>query len=202
MKRFLTLVISIFFILISFNEVLAQNVGSLAQPTESPIPLQQQNLEQLRERLQERMEERLQIREEERVTRAARFTERKRERIRLFFGRLTRRLEAAITRLERLISRIESRLDIIESGDEEIDTVAIREKVAEAKDKLVETETALGEAQDSLEGILEAENPKEACADVRELIKGIKQQLIEVHRILVHLIGDIRGLRIGQGEGE
>jgi hypothetical protein len=84
MKRILLLIISLFFVLTSFNSVFAQSVGSQAQPTQSPTPLQQCNLEQLRGRLQERKEERLQIREEVRATRAARLTERKRERIHLF----------------------------------------------------------------------------------------------------------------------
>lgn len=163
----------------------------------------QENRQSLKELKDQLKETRATIRErirEEGATIAARLQESRKVRIRSFFAHLVRRNQAAINRLQRLIARIESRLDKIEASDETIDTTAIRTEVQTAKDKLAEASTALAEAQTSLEDILSAEDPKTAFADIREIIKGIKGQLIEVHQILVKVIGDIRGLRVGQGK--
>ena len=145
--------------------------------------------ETIRERIQERQ-----------ATMAARLAEQKRERVRTFFGRLTQRFQAAINRLERLITRMESRLAKIEENDEEIETKEIRENLDEAKDKLAEASAALSEAKTSVEDILNGDNPQEMFQEVRDLLKGIKDELIEVHRILVQVIGEMKGLRVGQGE--
>lgn len=115
---------------------------------------------------------------------------------------MTTRFEAAINRLERLILRIEARLEKIEENNEDIETTEIEEDLAEAKDKLTEAELALTTAEASLEGILDSEDPQEAFGDVRDLIMSVKEQLKEVHQILVQVIGDIKGLRVGQGEEE
>lgn len=156
---------------------------------------------ELRELRQNVIEKREIIREriqKKRATIAARLAEKRKERIRAFFERLVTRIQAAINRLEKLIGRIESRLSKIEEVDEDIDTAPIRETLDEAKGKLAEASAALSEAKTSLEDILSSDNPKEMFTDVRDLIKGIKQQLVEVHRLLVHVIGDIKGLRVGQ----
>lgn len=126
----------------------------------------------------------------------AKLTERRQQLIRQFFTRMVKRLEAAITRLEKLISRIESRLSKLESQGEDVSK--IKTEVADAKTKLDKAKTDLEEAKTKLETVLESEDPKAAFAEVKNLIKGVKTQLIEVHRILVHVIGDIKGLRVGQ----
>lgn len=199
MKKFLIILLPFFFLVV--NPVCAQNNQSVSS-TVTPVQVREQNLEELRVRLQEKIEEQQQIREENRVTIRARLSEMRQERIRFFFGRLTIRFEAAINRLERLIARIETRLDRIEASDEEVDSTAIREEVEEAKRKLEEARVALAEAKESLEGILSAEDPKTAFEDVRDLIGGIKEELKEVHQILVQVIGDIKGLRVGQEDEE
>jgi hypothetical protein len=48
-----------------------------------------------------------------------------------------------------------------------------------------------------VESFLDNDDPKTAFAEVREIIQQIKVNLIEVHRTLVHVIGDIKGLRVG-----
>lgn len=130
----------------------------------------------------------------------ARLTERRQRLIQAFFDRMVKRLEAAIARLEKLISRIQSRLDKIEA--EGIDVSAIQEDINRATSKLNEAKADLATAQASIEEMLSAEDPKAAFANVRTAIRAVKNDLIEVHRILVHLIGDIRGLRVGQEEGQ
>lgn len=126
----------------------------------------------------------------------AKLTEKRQQLIRQFFTRMVKRLEAAIARLEKLISRIESRLAKLESQGEDVSK--IKTEVADAKTKLAKAKTDLEEAKTKLEDVLTNEDPKAAFAEVRSLIKGVKSQLIEVHRILVHIIGDIKGLHVGQ----
>lgn len=160
------------------------------------------NLGELKQNVIEKREAIREMIEEKRATITARLAERRKEHVRNFFGRITIRFQAAIDRLERLITRIESRLSKIEENNEEIDTETIQEDLDDVKDQLVETESALTEAKASLEVILDSEDPREAFTSVRDLIKGIKQQLIEIHQTLVHIIGDIKGLRVGQGVGQ
>lgn len=201
MKRFFQAVLSFLFLFLVISPVSAQN---LYQATPSAISPWQERFEERKEHLETVMErvrekrEALRVRlQDHQATRAARLAEVRKQRIRVFFNRLTERIQAAIDRLEKLIARIESRLGKIESAGEEIETASIREELDAAKDKLAEASAALSQAQTSLEDILLAENPKEIFIEVRDLVKGIKEQLIEVHRTLVHLIGDIRGLRVG-----
>lgn len=145
-------------------------------------------LEQKKEEIKERIEQK-------RATRQAQLTEKRRERIRSFFNRLVQRINAAIDRLDQLINRIESRLGKIE--DEEIDVASIQEVVDEAKALLDVSKASLAATQDSLEDVLSNEDPKEAFEVVRATIKDIKNNLQEVHQLLVHVIGDIKGLRVG-----
>lgn len=136
--------------------------------------------------------------QERRATLQAQLTERRRELIRAFFNRMVRRIEAAIARLETLIERIESRIAKLEAAGE--DMTDVKEQVEDAKDKLAAAEDDLQDAKDGLEDVLTSDDPKEAFAEVRDLIRGVVRQLIEVHRILVQVIGDIKGLRVGQLE--
>lgn len=163
-----------------------------------PNPLNPQNLErheEIREQIEERIQSRIEERTEMRATREARLTERRRVQIRTYFGRLTGRLGALTERLNILTDRIESRLDKIAEDNEDIDTVSIEAEVEEAKEALADTEATLSALDAEL--FLSEDDPKEAFVVVRETIQEIKQDLIEVHGILVHVIGDIKGLRVG-----
>ncbi|MEK7111718.1 MAG: hypothetical protein AAB875_00155 [Patescibacteria group bacterium] len=135
---------------------------------------------------------------ERRASIAANLTEIRQERITKFFERMVKRLEAAITRLERLITRIESRIAKIAEADEDIDTGPITDQVNDAKDLLADAEALLADVQADFATLLTSDDPKIVFKQVRANISEIKQLLIEVHRILVHLIGDIKGLRVGQ----
>ena len=48
-----------------------------------------------------------------------------------------------------------------------------------------------------VEILLENDDPKAAFAEVKEKIQEIKLNLVEIYRILIHVIGDMKGLRIG-----
>lgn len=216
MKKILVVFLPVIFLSFFVSNILAVSgcptCGSSSAPSPSPVRIEQQqeirqqimennpDLGELRRKVIEKRETVREELQEKRATMAARLTEMRRERIRHFYGLITNRTQAAINRLEKLIARIESRLSKIEAEDEEIDTSEIREDIDEAKDRLAEASAALSEAKTSLEDILSTEEPKEAFADVRDLVKGIKNELISVHQILVQVIGDIKGLRVGQGE--
>lgn len=107
------------------------------------------------------------------------------------------RIEAMIARLEKLIERMERRIALIESSDEDIDTTQPKADIAEAKDLLADAEASLEEAKDDIEDVIGSPDPKAAFQEVIDAVKEIKKDLIEVHRLLVQAIGDIKGLRVG-----
>lgn len=162
----------------------------------------QQNLEQRRqERLQMLQDIRQRV-QDKKATLAARLQEHRKERIRSFWQRLNRRILATIGRLEQLIARIESRIAKIEETGEDVDTSDIHKQLEEAKEMLDAARQKKLAADDTLEDVLASNDPKTAFGVVREAIQEIKNDLVEVHRILVHVIGDIRGLRVGATDGE
>lgn len=209
-KRLITALLLFVFLFFIILPVPVQGVRPLqATPSFQPHPRYstesaQERLERLqhfREMLQARkaaIQERI---ETHRATVAARIAARRITLIERFFDRMVRRIEAAIARLNGLIARIESRIDRIGTEDEDIDTSAVEVEVETAKDKLASASAAFNEAKTSLDDILDSEDPKEEFASLRDLIKEIKYGLMDVHTILVHLIGDIRGLRVGVTEG-
>lgn len=153
--------------------------------------------EERREMVEQRRLELMQKIEEKKATREARLTEVRQQRIRLFWGRLKRRLLAAMDRLERLIERIESRLTKFEEANPDLDTASIHNELDEAKEMLEVARTECEAADATIDEILESEDPKAAFEEIREAVMTIKMQLIEIHRILVMVIGDIKGLRVG-----
>jgi hypothetical protein len=158
----------------------------------------QAKLELRKQVVQEKKDEiKLRI-EQKRATRQAQLAERKQERIRLYFGRLNGRFEAVIARLEVLIERIESRIVKL-SENPDTDTGDVEDQLEEAKDLLSEVEAELEAANSSLEEVLDANDPKMAFEVMKDTIFDLKSKLKDVHSILVHLIGDIRGLHEGLG---
>ena len=128
----------------------------------------------------------------------ARLGARKKEIIRNYFTIMTRRSEAAIDRLNRLITRIESRIAKVEANNEDINTEPIKKDVQKAKDKLLLATNKLNEAKIKIDDVLQSNTPKETFAEVKNMIQEIKKDLVEVHRLLVKVIGDIKGLRVGE----
>ena len=132
------------------------------------------------------------------ATTQAFLSQRKQEIIRSHFNRVTRRLEAAVNRLYLLISRIESRVAKIEAVDESLDTELIKADIASAKEKLDQATIQLGNVKTKMEEVIDSETPKEDFVEVREMVSEIRENLIGVHQILVKVIGDIKGLRVGE----
>ncbi len=151
-------------------------------------------LEEKKEELKERLEVR-------RATREAQVSLRKKVRIRFFWERMKLRLLAAADRLDRLIQRMESRLAKIKELNEDADVAAIEDGIEEAKGMLADARIKIDELDFNLENILTPNSPKDAFEEIRGDVKEIKDDLVGAHRLLVHLIGDMKGLRVGQEEG-
>lgn len=127
----------------------------------------------------------------------ARLTARKKEIIMNHFERVTKRLQAAINRLNKLITRIESRLVKIEVNDKTINTKVIKKDLDEAKGQLATVSAKLNEMTTKMETVVGSNTPKESFTEVKSIADKISQILVKVHQILVKVIGDIKGLRVG-----
>ena len=179
LKRFI-LASLLFFFIFSPTIVLANEAG---QATATGVRERETVREEIREKT---------------ATVQAFLRERKQEIVRNRFNRLTRRLEAAFNRLYRLISRIESRLAKVEQEDENINTTLIKKDIASAKEKLDQAGIQLENVKTKMNEIIESETPKEGFVEVKEMVGEIRESLVGVHQILVKIIGDIKGLRVGE----
>jgi len=135
--------------------------------------------------------------EEQKASKAAQLSDIKKQNIRFYFSRMATRINTAILRLSTLIERIEARLTIIESENSDIKTGDIHKEVDNAKALLDEATAKLAAAQANIDTVLDSNDPKKAFEVIREEVKEIKGMLVEAHTILVHTIGDIKGLRVG-----
>jgi hypothetical protein len=135
--------------------------------------------------------------QEKTATVQARLTERKKITVQNYFSRITRRITAAINRLYLLIDRIESRLLKIEQQDSNVDLSLIKKDVNSAKAMLDQAATESGSIKTEMEQIVESVTPKDDFNNIKESVTAVKETLIEVHQMLVKVIGDIKGLRVG-----
>ncbi len=150
--------------------------------------------ENIRAEIQERIQERI---KEKRATQESKLTQLRKEKIRKYWNLMEKRISATIERLNKLITRIESRIVKIKEENTDIDTSKVEPEIDKAKDLLSDTQKLLNETSENIDVILESENPKIAFEILREKVQEIKKNLIKVHNILVHIIGDIKGLRVG-----
>ena len=146
------------------------------------------------EKKREEIRERIQIKK---ATQAAKLQNKNKERVRTYFGKIDMRFTATIDRLETLISRIESRLAMYEQENPDLDLSEIYSQIETAQALLLDAEADISAASANLEAILDSEDPKDAFKIIRDTVLEAKDKLVEVHSILVHVIGDIKGLRVG-----
>lgn len=197
--RYLIVTIALLITILSPKEI-------AAQIETTPVPLNVRTL--VKERIKTNKEAREEIRlkiEEKTATREAAKEElkakleiKRQERIRTLFGNLTTRTETAINRLYTLIERMEARLAIFEEEGENV--TEIQAEIESAKTLLESAEISLASAQDGFEDIIASDDPKAGFVYVRDIIKDIKLTLTDVHSILVQVIGDMKGLRVGETE--
>lgn len=195
--------------------VLAKNVnGQIISREEIEERLEERKLD--REEKREEIQERLQLLQEEKEQQQNEIQERNKERkasisakltqakvtnIHRYWNNLGLRFTALIDRLEILVSRIDSRLTAIETEDFTLDTESIHESLDSANLLLNEAKDTLSQADEDFTEMLESEDPKAIFEIVKEAMSQVKDNLKEVHTILVKVIGDIKGLRVGEYEG-
>lgn len=129
--------------------------------------------------------------EEKKAERLEKLSAIKRERIMNYSNKMIVRLEATVERLEKLITRIEKR-----------DVSEIKTSLNEAKQKLTLIKSNVATLKDSLNNMTTVEDPKAEFEKVREALKGIQNDFKEVHSKLVKLVGDIKGLRVGENKND
>ncbi len=146
--------------------------------TSTASPRGQQIRQEVKQRITAEKEERIQA-----------LTNKKRELISRFFQRMLRRFEAMVERLEKLIQRIEARMDKIGDAD--------KTDINEAKALLADTQENIDALNANFEEMLTSDTPREVFKDLGEQVRNIKKQLVDVHRFLVAIIGNLKGLRVG-----
>jgi len=187
MKRII-FVIALLTILIlpSYAYAGVNNTGSRSAQMQAKIEARQTKLLAIQERKQDKT-----------ASREAKLFQLRQKLILKYYQQMSKRLWAMINRLEILISRIDARIVIVDAEtDKNLDTV--KADVAKAKTDLVSAKDSLTLADGSINtAILSIDNPKEAFALVKSDITNVKNNLKEVHKLLVHVIGDLEGLRVG-----
>jgi hypothetical protein len=199
--------ISIILIIISL--FVSLTTLTFASPTNPNISgektsVQESKKEIIRQRIEEKkleiemkkqeIKERIQIKK---ATQAAKLQDKRKENIRNYFEKINTRFSSTILRLEKLISRIENRLSVYEQQNPDLNLDEINLQIEDAKVFLLEAEADISTATENLEDTLDSEDPKAMFKIIKDTTMDAKQKLIEAHRILVHVIGDIKGLRVG-----
>lgn len=151
-----------------------QVLAETATPSSRPNPKRQEIRVKIKEKKAERLEKLSAI---------------KRERIMNYSNKMIVRLEATVERLEKLITRIEER-------------ITNKTTLNEAKQKLTLVKSNVAALKDSLSNMTTVEDPKAEFEKVREALKGIQNDFKEVHSKLVKLVGDIKGLRVGENKND
>jgi hypothetical protein len=128
----------------------------------------------------------------------AKLSDKKKNIISNYWQRLVKRINSSIDRLDKLTQRIESRLLIIETKNPSKDTTPIHSQLNEVKTKLTDAKTKLSALNTVVTESLNSEKPKETFLVIKDGIKEVKSILMDVHKVLVHIIGDIRGLHVGE----
>ena len=187
--------VSVFSILVIASLVLAFPSNLKAQTIyETRKEERLQNRQEFKEEVKTRIKDNS---EERKATREARLTVKRQERIKNLWEKIKLRLLALSERLEGLISRISERIEKIEEENPDVNTSEIKAKLASAEEKLNETKNLIQELNVSFENFAGSDTPGKDFEAFRESISLIKNNLKEVHRILVGVIADIKGLRIG-----
>ena len=189
MKNFFkaTLIFLLFFTFASSAIVQAEQVGpAVVQESNRVEATNAQEGQDRREVIKNQTQEKI-------ATRASRLNEARKNIIRNRFRKMMRRLSAALVRLERITNRIESRIEKLEEKNKNMELDNAKTKIETVKQKIDETGyNLIPQAGEKFEEVVEGENPKEIFSEVRELIKETKQEIIEIHQLLVDIIRSIK----------
>lgn len=165
---------------------------ALAQTT-LPTPVRnlkkQEVRQEVRQKIENKKEEMKQKVEKEKEERKEKLTQKRKEIIKNHFQRMLKRFEAVVSRLEKLIARIETRMNKIGYND--------RADLNKAKESLASAKSKIEVLKSDFEKVLVSENLKESFKQVAQTAREIKKEFVEVHKLLVHIIGNLKGLRVG-----
>lgn len=126
----------------------------------------------------------------------------RKERIRKYAGRMITKIEALIVRLNKLAERLETRIAKIKLNKNNLDTTQAEADLSNAKLKLTEANSKLDTIKLNLEATLSSGNPKEENQRVKTSLTELKSILKEAHLLMVHSIGELKGLRVGDSKEE
>lgn len=116
------------------------------------------------------------------------------EKIGQAYQKLTEKVNKIALRFEELIVKVESRLDKL---SETQDVSSVQAQVESAKDKIAQAKADLASLEGIGSDVASSSNPKSSFATSRQMFQDVKKELDEAHKILVSVIGDIKGLMIG-----
>ena len=195
MKR-LIIAIALLVVILSPKEI-------TAQVENNPVPINVRTLVKeridankvTREDIRLKIEEKTATREAAKEQLKAKLEEKRQERIKTLFGKMTTRTKAAIDRINILIERMEERIIILDEEGENVAT--IQSEINSAKTLLVSAEDSLFIANEGLDDVIASEDPKAGFVYIKDIIQDIKLTLTDAHAILVQVIGDMQGLRVG-----
>lgn len=161
-------------------------VTSVSAQTRNPSPKSIQKRDEVKVQIQEKKEE---VRNK--------ITTVKRERIMSNYNKMIIRINATIERIETLTSRIEGRLDRITTQNDSFDTTLIKESLDQAKEKVATAKIESVSLEGRINTLVDSPSPKDEMSKIKSSLSIIKTNLKDAHLLLVKVIGDIRGLRVG-----
>ena len=92
--------------------------------------------------------------------------------------------------------------DSVRLREPDLVTSGAGKDIADAKISIKSATDKLNDAKASLEGAISSDNPQDSFKPIITAIREIKSDLMEVHRLLVHAIGELKGLRTGNSNEE
>lgn len=198
--RSLIITIALLVVVFSPKNIAAQanNGNSMPLDVRTLVEERIERNEEKREAIRLKIEEKTATREAAMEQLRAKLEERAQNRIQILFGKVATRMNSAISRLYTLIKRMEARLAIF--ADEKESVEDIQGEIDSAKELLASAEKSLAVANTGLEKVVGSEDPKAGFVYIRDAVKDIKSTLVDVHSILVQVIGDMKGLRVGATE--
>lgn len=113
-----------------------------------------------------------------------------------YYNKMSDKMWAMIDRLNVLITRIDARIAVVEEETDK-DLTLVISNVNTAKILLTDTKAILTSSDEMFQTVIASSDPKESFEILRENINDIKMNLVEVHQLLVKVIGNLEGLTGG-----
>ena len=117
--------------------------------------------------------------------------EKRKERVAAYFGKMFKRLDAAVERLHVLAERIDSRIKKFE--ERKADVTEAKQALEKAKSLIENARASLAEAKASVQNVLSGENPKDIFADAQKSVKAVVSHIKEAHAALIQSIVALKG---------